>query len=345
MTTAPDVILEGGYLPVSAELIEKRLNEIWMQGAAGSDEKQLVKLCLATILIVTDANGRIDAEHLAQQLATRHPSRILLIVIDEILSTYSAFVRTACEFDTERNAFVCWEIVEILSDTKRSANIAGAVRSLLIDSVPAITIDFRAFQSTPAFDADLHQMSDYYFVQAEVVPATARFRGMMPLSWYRTLVVRELLGTVFACLNQKGRNTTPREIVVCYDQTRERIDPLLAGWLIGRLADKGEYTTGEGKVRFHHRGAAVRLRWQVACDENPQELRIQFEDGHQLDVIFKRDENGEIERAEARYNDLIFVRQTDQIDLPGYILAATGNGNEFSEYAAVQRVSVRLPIP
>ena len=296
-------------------------------------------------MIVTDADGRIEAEHLAQQLATRHPSRVLLIVIDEMMSTYSAFVRTACEFNAERDAFICWEIVEILSDAVRSVNIAGAVRSLLVDSVPVITVDFRAYQSTPVFDADLHQMSDYYFVQAEVVPATARFRGMMPLSWYRTLIIRELLGTVFGCLTQQGKNTTPREIVVCYDQRRERIDPLLAGWLIGRLADQGNYTVSEGAVHFQYRGAAVGMRWQVAPNEDTQVLKIQFDDGHTLGVTIQRDDHGAIERAEARYNDTVFARQADQIDLPAYILAATGNGNEFSEYAAVQRVCIRLPIP
>jgi hypothetical protein len=168
---------------------------------------------------------------------------------------------------------------------------------------------------------------------------------MMPLSWYRTLIIRELLGTVFGCLTQQGNNTTPREIVVCYDQTRERIDPLLAGWIIGRLADHGEYTTSENAVRFLYRGAAVGLRWQVAHNEDPQVLKIQFDDGHTLEVTIQRDDHGAIERAEARYNDTVFTRQADQIDLPGYILAATGNGNEFSEYAAVQRVCIRLPIP
>lgn len=345
MTEAPDITLEGGYLPVSAELIEQRLNEIWTQGATGPDEKRLVKLCLSNILIVTDAAGRIPAEHLAQQLATRHPSRILLIVIDEILSTYSAFVRTACEFNAERDAFVCWEIVEILSDAVRSVHIAGAVRSLLVDSVPVVTIDFRAYQSTPAFDADLHEMSDYYFVQAEVVPASVRFLGIMPLSWYRTLVIRELLGTVVGCLSQQGEDTAPREIVVYFDPTRERIDPLLAGWLIDRLADQGSYSVDGSVVRFQHRGAAVGLWWQIVREGIPQVLTIRFGDGRTLGISVQRDEQGAVEGAEASYNNAVFVRQADEVDLPAYILAATGNGNEFSEYAAVQRVCIQLPVP
>lgn len=344
MSGAPDVILEGGYLPVNAELIERRLNEIWSQGSDDPDQKRLVKLCLANMLIVADADSRIEAEHLAQNIATRNPSRVLLIVVDELLSTYSAFVRTACEFNAELDAFVCWEIVEILSDESRSDNISGAVRSLLVDAVPVITIDFRAYQSTPAFDAELHEMSDYYLVQAEVVPATGHANRMIPLGWYRTLIVRELLGTVFGCLAQQGKVTIPQEIIVYYHQSLARLDPLLAGWLVSRLADGGKFETSGNRVRLQYHHSPVTLRWELTHEPAPV-LEIIFADTGRLRVVAERDEQGGYRNAEARYNDAVYARPGSQIDLPSYILAATGNGSEFAEYAAVQRVCTMLPIP
>jgi hypothetical protein len=344
VTDAPDVLLDGGYLPVSAELIENRLNDIWKQGTSAPGEQRLVKLCLANILIVADAAGRIEAEHLARQLATRQPSRVMLLVIDEELQSYGAFVRTACEYRPDLESYVCWEMVEILSDTARAGNTAGAIRSLLVDAVPVITADFRKFQTTPSFDADLWEMSDYYFVQAEVVPVTPHIRGYMPLAWYRTLPIRELLGSSIGCIAQQGKSIQPTKITVHFALSHERLDPLLAAWLVKRLADNGQFTAQGATVRFSHRWRAVELVWEKTEPDDNRVLEILFDDGLALVISGI---NGASAAAQFQVSHPAFNYKTHGvgIDLAQYLLAASGNNAEFAEFADVQKVSVALPIP
>jgi glucose-6-phosphate dehydrogenase assembly protein OpcA len=345
MTNDPDVTLEGGYLPVNAELIESRLNDIWRDAAADPTERRLVKLCLANMLVVADASSRTEAEQLAQQLAIRHPSRVLLIVVDETLAIYGAFVRTACEFNPEMDAYLCWEIVEVVSDLVHAEQIAGAVRSLLIDSVPVVTIDFRKYQNTPGFDADLHGLSDYYFVQADVVPASARFRGLVPLSWYRTLPIRELMGDMFAgavCAGQSARVTA---ITIFHTDSRERLDPLLAGWLLNRMADDKVFASDGAAVRFKHRTHPIRLSWQKTTADDDRIMEFTYDSGGPLVATAMVDKAGQFESCEAGCGPMKMTRNAREIDLVTYVLAAIGDDAEFREYAEVQRISVQLPIP
>jgi glucose-6-phosphate dehydrogenase assembly protein OpcA len=345
MTNAPDVTLEGGYISVNAELIEARLNEIWGEATGTPDDLPFVKLCLANILVVSDADSRLEAEHLTQQLAIRHPSRMLMIVIDETLSTYSAFVRTACELNPEVGAYVCWEIVEILSDTPRAVHIGGAVRSLLIDSVPVVTIDLRAFQSTPAFDRDLHDLSDYYFVQADVVPATMQFKGFMPLAWYRTLPVRELIGEAVGLLIQQKEFLPITSVTLFYRDGGARLDPLLAGWFVGRLADDATLSTGSAGVEFECRGFPGRLDWTMADSSDNRIARLILGNDEELTITVERGLNHDHPVYVATHAKLRLEQSGAGPDLVTYVLAAIGDDTEFKEYAAVHRISTRLPIP
>ncbi len=345
MSDAPDVILEGGYLPVSADLIEARLNEIWLQGSQIDAGKHLVKNCLANILVVADANSRLDAENLAQQIATRHPSRVFLIIVDESLTTYCAFVRTACDFNSELDALVCWEIIEIISDEPRSNFIGGAVRSLLIDSVPVITIDFRAYQFTPECDADLRAMSDYYLVQAELVSVSAEANHLVPLAWYRTLDIRELIGVAYGAILSENPHMVPSDIVIYYDNSQERLDPLFAGWLLHRLADTGNIDEYAGKARFSHRRQSVALLWEPAA-ESDKVLDIEFANGSLLTITADRSRHGGYCDCRASFDGRQVGSHSGMTGLVSYVLAATnGGGADFREYAAVQRVMTMLPIP
>ena len=345
MSGAPDVILEGGYLPVSADLIESQLNEIWSQGSQDDDSKRLVKICLANVLIVTDAAARLSAENLAQQIATRHPSRVFLIIVDETLSTYCAFVRTACDFNAELDALVCWEIIEILSDEPRSSFIGGAVRSLLVDSVPVLTIDFRAYQFTPECDADLRAMSDYYLVQAEVVSVAAESDRLVPLSWYRTLDLREMIGAAYSAVLASSSDSTLARIVIYFDNAHARLDPFLAGWLVHRLADGGKFEQFGGEVRFTRREQQVSLTWAPAAAPD-KVLEIEFADQSKLTIMANRSRHGGYCDSRALVDGRLVASQTGVTGLAEYVLAATnGGGNDFREYAAVQRVMTMLRIP
>ena len=345
MTGAPDVTFEGGYLPVSAELIEGKLNEIWKEATGAPDDLPLVKLCLANMLVVCDAASRIEAEHLAQQLATRHPSRVLMIVVDESLATYSSFVRTACEFNAEVGAYVCWEIVEILSDAPRSIHLGGAVRSLLIDSVPVVTVDLRSFQSTPVFDHDLHEFSDYYFVSADVVPTSTQFKGFMPLGWYNTLPIRELIGQATGFLILEKEVLSVNSVTLYYRDGGERLDPLLAGWFVSRLADEGTLHASSKSVVFEYRGFNSKLEWKKAADDDFGIVEMDLGNGRVLVVNRIPGTDSESPLIVATRGALRLERSSAIPDLVSYVLAVIGDDAEFKEYAQVQSISTRLPIP
>jgi len=251
-----DEILDGGYLPVNAERIEARLNEIWQKtNHQDRENRPMVKLCLSNVIIVTDALKRPEAENLANDLAKMQPARILLIVIDEVLKTYCSFVRTACAFNEETDSVVCWEIVEILSDPARSDNIAGAVRSLLVDSVPVLTVDCRLSSSTPHFDSSIANLSSCYFFGNDDERNARSTIPRLSLLWYKLLPVRELISTLFSARMAKNRATTLSNCRVLFSKECRDEALLLFGWIISRLVQSG------GEVRASM-SVEVRRLWE-----------------------------------------------------------------------------------
>lgn len=227
-------------LPINAEKIEARLSAIWQDTIhTASDDKPLTKLCLANLVIVCDAESQAAAASLADELARRQPARLLTLAIDESIDAYAATVRTACAFNKETESVVCWEVIELRSRLADADQLPGAVRSLLVDSVPVLLVDLRKYQSTPAIDRQLLRMATFAFVRAELIPIAGSPAPILPIDWFDTLGMRELFGTIMAVRRRRSEST---ELVSCTINATAHTSPivqLLFGWIGARLLQQG----------------------------------------------------------------------------------------------------------
>ena len=338
---------DDNRVPVSAEAIERRLRDLWhMMHSEQARKRSLVRLCLSNMLIITDAVCRPEAERLAGELTALQPSRVFLVVIDDTLTEFSADVRTACSLSAASDSAVCWEIIEIHCPEDREADLPGALRSLLVGTVPVVTIDFRHFQKSPAFDSIILELSDYYFVNAEIVPTGELRRRFLPLRWYRTLPVRELLSTLFARILENAPDRFPVEITVHASIQPERIDVLLVGWFIHRLATAGQVQSDAEVILIPHEKGDVCLRHRETPDPNSHLIRLTLDDGETIDVTETSSERGFDAVYTARYRETEITRSLADYPIGRYIIEATRQPSEFNEYDAVRKVvmaGLRLP--
>lgn len=332
-----DTLVESGYLPINAERIERALNDIWQQTTEAHPEHQSpVKLCLANLILVTDAHKRHEAEILSDQLARLEPSRIMLIVIDEDLRTHGAFVRTACTYNRDSESVFCWEIVEMLSSVEGAIHVPSALRALIVGSVPVVAVDYRDFQSTPQLDRALVNMSTYYFLNADLIPTTDTHSHFLPLSWYKTSAIRYLLSRLFSALAQTDHSSFPDRISIAVSDNSVRTH--LAGWLISRMLDSG-WTLQEDSRLLSLNGHDITLELNRSPSDSPL-LHFHFVDGREASVRLTAGEwdtndNPRVFTADGP----ILQRSIEAVDLPlgVYINRATKHRSEFQEYAFAQR--------
>jgi hypothetical protein len=327
-------LFDGGHLELNAEKIEKRLNEVWQQASAQySGDMPMTKLCLSNMLVVTDAATRPEAEQLANEIAGAYPSRVFLIVIDELHGAYSAFVRTACQRDKESGALRCFEIVELLADVGMMHYLPGALRSLLVGSVPVIAVDFRQFQTTPVFDNAILELSDYYYVNAGVVPSGPLQHRYLPLRWYWTLTLRELVGEMFGRMNAKNCRVYPIRCIINSSDKTDTYSDLLCGWLLARLGAKQPSQQGDRIIAgYREYSLIVELREEVdpACA-----IRLEFNDGSvgTINRIGLTASGSPIYCAE--HAGLRIERASTAMPLSHYVVEAMQDASEFAEYASV----------
>ncbi len=331
---SPQTVYDGGHIELNAEKIEKRLNEVWREASAQyRGDVPLTKLCLSNMLVVTDAASRPEAEQLANEIAGAYPSRVFLIVIDELDGAYSAFVRTACQRDKESGTLRCFEVVEMIADIGRMHFLPGALRSLLVGSVPVIAVDFRAYQSTPVFDNAVLELSDYYYVNAGVVPSGPLQHRYLPLRWYWTLTIRELLGEMFGRLNATDCRAFP---VKCQIQSSERIDTygdLLCGWLLARLKTEGPVQQGDRIIAGYREYSLI-----VEVSENlPGDslIRMEFNDGSVGVIRTSGATPAGYPVYSAEHRGWKLERASTAMPLSIYVVEAMQDASEFAEYASV----------
>jgi hypothetical protein len=318
----PDQTFEGGVLPVNADRIERRLAEVWSLATHSGDQGQdLVKVCLANIVVVCDGLTRPEAEILALAIAREYPSRVILTVVDEEIKSYYAFVRTSCVKDPASGAIRCWEIIELVSEQARVTSIVGALRSLLVDSVPVVTVDFRPFQSTPALDSMLAELSDLVLVDAGIVPARASVRQLLPLRWFHTLPIRLLIGDFFGMMTAQ---TNPSKFTVYSQPNRDTYYDLLAGWLVTRL---------EG------RNIAV----SVSDEPSDEQTILSIEFGHDLDrAVLRIAETPEKLEWKLHYRNQCVTRSAADWPLASYIVGTLQDSSEQKEFEAVTATIARM---
>lgn len=325
----PDVIFDGGHLELNAEKIERRLSEIWQQASAGyKSEMPIAKICLSNMLVVTDALARPEAEHLANEIALKYPSRVFLLIVDELRGAYSAFVRTSCRRDAESGTIRCFEVVELLADISKIDFLPGALRSLLVGSLPVITVDLRAFQTTPQFDNTILDLSDYYYVNAGVVPSGHLEKRYLPLRWYSTLPVRELFGELLGRVNATDCHLRPTRVSLFSVPSVDGCSDLLCGWLLARLR-AAQPRQQKNRITAAYREYKVELE-MVEQGDVTRIAEIQFSDGSVASIT-----RPAANEFAARYGD-VQIRQTSSgMPLSSYLVEAMQDGSEFAEYSAV----------
>lgn len=326
-------------LEINAEAIERQLNAVWQSLSAEKEgEESLVRICLSNILIVTDTTGQAEAVELAAQLTALQPSRLFLIVIDESCSSQSGFVRTACNFSATADSAVCWEIIELRCPPDFTDSLPGAIRSLLVGAVPVITVDFRQYQQSPLFDATILRLSDYYFVNAEIVPTGELQRRFIPLRWYRTLPVRELLGSLFGRIVAEQPYRRLTRIKINVGQSRDRIDVLIAGWIIHRLVGTGRCESDDTGLLILWNGRSVRITRDEESSHSGQLLQLEFDNGSTVSISDVSSADNMEPEYSAEIDGLTLTERLADYPIGEYIIEATRQPAEFDEYNATRKV-------
>ncbi len=332
--SAAEETFDGGFLPVSAELIEKRLAEIWRNAGGGEKaDRGWSKLCLANTIVITDSRTRPEAETVAYALAELHPSRTLLIVIDDF-PTYGAFVRTACRLHPETKGMICWEVIEILAAKERIVDIPGAIRSLVVPSIPVITIDFSPGQSPAELDRTVMQLSDFYLSGDSPFPSEQIHHAFLPFAWFATLPVREMLSTMFGHYQRNHPSIYPTgyEVATLSDQSHL----LLGGWLLYRLGvlDSAVATAGVIKFSVDRRAATMRFGDLPISESSAILLRIDFSDGTRVEIAADRVADGAVIGCTGTHGDFRTHVAAGKSPLAQYVLDLMQSTTEFDEYHA-----------
>ena len=167
----------------------------------------------------------------------------------------------------------------------------------------------------------------------------------MPLGWYNTLPIRELIGQATGFLILEKELLSVNSVTLFYRDGGERLDPLLAGWFVGRLADEGTLHASSKSVVFEYRGVNSRLEWKKAADDDFRIVEMDLGNGRVLVVNRIPGTDSESPLIVATRGALRLERSSAIPDLVSYVLAVIGDDAEFKEYAQVQSISTRLPIP
>lgn len=309
-------------LPVNAERIESHLAQIWQETVQqAKSDRPLSKLCLANLVLVCDADSRDQADQLANDLARRQPARLIMLIIDDRDERYAATVRTACAFNPDTDSVVCWEVIELYAPTSRADHLPGAVRSLLVDSVPVLLVDLRGFQSTPQMDRQLLGMASFAFTQAELIPSHQTPAPILPLNWFRTLGLRDTCATVLAVRRRRSESANLTSCLVpCSDQTSP-CALLLYGWLMARF-------------RQHE------LSVDCLLDETSGReglLLLTFADSTVVRIDGDWLTTDPAARLSAHWPDVTIARPFLPMPLSQYLFLAASNQTEIADYAAAWR--------
>lgn len=344
MSTAalPRPVAADGTLPVNADAIESALLKLWDQTIATKQpDVTPVKLTLATILIVANADSRAQAEALAGELAGIEPSRIISIYVADDGDDYFASVRTACSRRQDDGSIICWELIDISAAAARVPLLPGAIRSLIPSSVPVITVDLREYQGSPALDEVLRHESNYMLTRARSVPSVTRTIPWLSFDWYRTHALRELISQVYS---EWSLGTAGLRLVELTDKpSLAEAAQLLIGWLVARAEQSGGAVTSHGSsatVRLHERPVEIgryhtdekrhpilRLtaeRLQIACWLDDTE------------VLSHAHFRGPRATAQVTLDGVQHSRTFRGLDLGHYLVRATKNGAEFTDFLSAQ---------
>lgn len=146
MSTAPETGRPGVTvtepMPVSLASIDSVLTKLWrhQKGAPGTTEGVLTRACMSNLIVV--CRGSDQAALVNQEIdgiVSRHPSRVLLLVVDTRGAGQEAAVEATvsahCHLIGERRQ-VCSEMVTIGAGGNEVRKLPSAARSLIVGDLP-----------------------------------------------------------------------------------------------------------------------------------------------------------------------------------------------------------------
>lgn len=146
MTEAPPISSPHAAIAIDdLSAIGAVLAEMWRAAEenvhdAGGEGKPLVRVCLGSVVVVTDRERASRIEETLDRLAARRPSRALVARIDgaETGGGIRASIRAVCNLPTAGAPQVCCEQIQVSLGPEGVARLPGIVVPLLVADAPSI---------------------------------------------------------------------------------------------------------------------------------------------------------------------------------------------------------------
>ncbi len=333
-------------LPLSAEKIGGAIATIWQDthdtfGAGQS----VARVCLNNLIVVTDDENHSSADELTRDLARRQPSRIFLVCVSDRAEKSGVWVQTACHVGSSPNALVCYEVIAITVRPADVNAVASLIRSLLVDSVPVIGVDFRRIMTAFSLDRALIEMTDRLFVNADAIPAAVTAIDFLPLRWYATLPMREAIARAMDLRLNRNYPDMPIAITVSHDPPEEETAALLVGWMVSRLRQH-EWTihSRQPLVLRHQAGRTITFNLVDRGTTGEPPVRLQFTDREQITIAGNWLTQKRSPMLTVELGDQKEQVKSNDYPLAAYILAGTKDASEFDDYRAAMACLVDLEL-
>lgn len=274
---------------VQPEKLLKELSELWV-GLGKQDDAGhgVLRACAMTFLVVTEsASGDANTGETLASLMPEHPSRAVVVVLDDKAEAISARVFAQCWMPFGRRQQICCEQIEITTPRDRLKDIATVILGLIVPDLPVVMwsrcpglFDLPEYHRLlPLIDkliVDSNQVADppVFLKRLTAIPDVL----VADLSWTRLTRWRETVAGVFENREFLDRLSAPDEITVSYSgEVAPTRAWYLAAWLArglgGRIKPTLRHVGGEQGVR----GLALKgSDFEVSVDlldESQAELR------------------------------------------------------------------------
>lgn len=243
-------VAERLFRPSSPETIERDLSSLWREVARRGPVARAVMSNLVVFRSVgrEDATAHSDEAALVSEVASRHPSRVIVI---EHQAGNVACAPTAADvgvitFGPEHTRYGVEHV--LIRSTCDTASLPSIVRRLLRGDLPTSVWWIDELTQPSGLDAIVGAARQLVFDSARcrrlreavrcLAPLIAARRDIADVNWRRLAAMRRAV--VVAAERTRGTSWDARAVRIRYQPSREALAWLLAGWLASRL----EWTAG-----------------------------------------------------------------------------------------------------
>jgi hypothetical protein len=234
--------------------IEAGLHELWRQADAGEIGGALVRAASLTLLVpVLPGQSADELVRVVDRVTLVHPSRAVLVVLDDTVSVPSAFLSSHYRRPSNEEAARYWEEIRIRSSPRAVHQAMSAASTVVLPGLPVQTW----WPGAVIFDGDLYnhvaEVSDRILLDSrrfrDPRSSLAALAGAIDvahesiafgdLAWSRINPWRVLTAELFDAPVDQGMLDSIERVVVEYSRTADSNDSVQAllyvGWLASRL--------------------------------------------------------------------------------------------------------------